>query len=95
MTEREFCGEQERYVTPEAHTEYHVPAHLTSECADRTAIDGGCRDWLCRQAVKRDPTTGRYFITMGHAGFNSRANNGAGYTTEGGAARAVRALVSR
>ena len=32
---------------------------------------------------------GRWFVTMGHAGFNSRANNGFGYATEANARRAV------
>ena len=39
-----------------------------------------CRDLACDQAVKQAPT-GRWYITMGHAGFNSTANNGAGYET--------------
>ncbi len=57
-----------------------IPEHLTSSHPD--AI---CRDPNCREAVKRDPETGRFFITMGHPGFNSPANNGAGY---GSAAKA-------
>lgn len=32
---------------------------------------------------------GRYFVTFGHAGFNSRANNRSGYPTEGAARCAV------
>jgi len=50
------------------------PDHLTSACAQTMA----CRDPWCHDAVKVAPT-GRWFITMGHAGFNSPANNGAGY----------------
>lgn len=34
----------------------------------------------CAESVKQAPT-GRWFITMGHAGFNSPANNRAGYAT--------------
>lgn len=29
----------------------------------------------------QDPATGRWFITIGHAGFNSPANNRNGYAT--------------
>jgi len=36
----------------------------------------------CPFAVKRNHETGRYFITMGHPGFNSRANNVDGYASE-------------
>lgn len=34
----------------------------------------------CAESVKVAPT-GRWFITMGHAGFNSPANNGFGYAS--------------
>jgi hypothetical protein len=33
---------------------------------------------------------GRFFITMGHAGFNVRANNGPGFKTAGAAMAAAR-----
>ncbi len=55
-----------------------IPEHLTSSHPADI-----CRDAGCPEAVKRDPATGRFFITMGHPGFNSRANNGAGYRTAG------------
>jgi hypothetical protein len=51
---------------------------LTSECGVPCTSD---REAMCSGAVKQDPTTGRYFITMGHAAFNDRANNGVGYST--------------
>lgn len=38
-----------------------------------------CRDAQCVRVVAAQG--GRYFITMGHPGFNSRANNGNGYAT--------------
>ncbi len=61
-----------------------IPEHLTSgHPADI------CRDAACPEAVKRDPATGRYFITMGHPGFNSMANNGDGYASERRARGAV------
>lgn len=34
---------------------------------------------------------GRWYVTMGHAGFNTRANNAQGYATE----RSARAVVDR
>lgn len=43
----------------------------------------------CPQAVKRNPETGRFYITMGHAGFNSHANNGSGYVVEKAAKRTI------
>lgn len=41
----------------------------------------------CSEIVKQAPT-GRWYITMGHAGFNSSANNRAGYATQQAAMRA-------
>lgn len=52
------------------------------------ASNGTCRDAACQHlAVEQD---GRWFIAMGHAGFNTRANNDRGYAS---AAAAVRASV--
>jgi len=53
-----------------------IPEYLDSTCAADI-----CRDPQCKQAVKQDTATGRWFITMGHPGFNSPANNGLGYST--------------
>src|SRR5207247_1571735 len=50
-----------------------TPEHLTSSHPDDI-----CRNQHCQEAVKKNPATGRYFITMGHAGFNSPANNAQG-----------------
>lgn len=44
----------------------------------------------CAAAVRVNPTTGRWFVTMGHPGFNTPANNGRGYATWAAAAAAVR-----
>lgn len=52
----------------------NIPAHLISPCASKDDRCMGCGD-----AVKQAPNMGRWFITMGHPGFNSTANNGAGY----------------
>lgn len=38
-----------------------------------------CRDRWCGGAVAEQG--GRWFITMGHPGYNSRANNGRGYSS--------------
>lgn len=68
-----------------------IPAYLLSACADRTS--DLCRG--CAEAVKRNPATGRWFITMGHPGFNSEANNGSGYLTSAVASFAMRAFTRR
>lgn len=57
-----------------------LPDYLIGDCE---AII--CRNTACAKAVKQNPETGRYFITMGHPGFNSRANNGSGYATQAAA----------
>lgn len=67
-----------------------IPEHLTS-----THPDAICRNPKCGQAVKRAPETGRFFITMGHPGFNSPANNGIGYGSEAKARAAVRSYSRR
>lgn len=46
----------------------------------------GCeKNMICRgcaEAVKQNPETKRWFITMGHPGFNSVTNNRNGYVSE-------------
>ena len=49
-----------------------------------------CADRSCPGMVAQSPSTGRWYVTMGHAAFNSRANNDAGYTSAGLARAAVR-----
>lgn len=56
-----------------------LDAHLTPECQDGLA--GYCTARQCTSKVKQAPS-GRWFVTMGHAGFNTPANNGQGYSTE-------------
>lgn len=68
----------------------NIPEYLTSSHPGDV-----CRNLTCPEAVKRDPETGRYFITMGHAGFNSAANNGKGYVTVNQARAAVRHYLGR
>lgn len=63
-----------------------VPAYLLSACVDRMATD---LCFCCPEAVKQNPQTGRWFITMGHPGFNSNANNGGGYGTRAAACSAL------
>jgi hypothetical protein len=58
----------------------------------------GCERGMCHGcagAVKMNPATGRWFITMGHPGFNSRANNRDGYATEAAARKALASYGAR
>lgn len=53
----------------------------------------GCERELCYgghvEAVQQAPS-GRWYITMGHPGFNSPANNRSGYASRGAAEAAIR-----
>lgn len=42
---------------------------------------GHCTAAACPSVARERPTTGRWYITMGHAGFNSPANNRDGYAS--------------
>ena len=53
-------------------------SHLMSGCAAKFPFCSGD----CGDDVKKNEKTGRWYITMGHPGFNSTANNGNGYSTE-------------
>lgn len=58
-----------------------IPAYLLSPCVDRCDIF--CREsYRCPHSAKRNPETGRWYITMGHAGFNSKSNNRNGYVSQ-------------
>lgn len=57
---------------------------LSSDCS-------GC--YGCSKAVVQNPESGRWFITMGHVNFNSRANNRDGYATKQAAEKAISSLV--
>lgn len=59
-----------------------IPSHLLSDCP--FDICSGS----CVYAVKPAPD-GRWYITMGHPGFNSRANNANGYASRKAAVAAV------
>ena len=52
---------------------------LISNCLLNNSL---CRSLKCAEAVKENPDTGRWYITMGHAGFNSKANNRDGYASD-------------
>lgn len=54
-----------------------TPAHLASSQA---CMRGECDRATCSERFKQAPS-GRWYITMGHAGFNSRANNRDGYAS--------------
>ena len=62
-----------------------IPSYLLSSagCERSTAF---C--YRCGEAAKQAPS-GRWFITMGHPGFNSPANNREGYASEAAARAAV------
>ena len=60
---------------------FSIPEYLKSECQD---VCYGCSD-----AVKQNPETGRWFITMRHPGFNAPANNYGGYRTRTAALRSL------
>lgn len=62
--------------------------YLESECEPICAGAG------CFQVTKMAPT-GRWYITMGHAGFNSPANNRNGYKSSLDALKATRRYSSR
>lgn len=63
-----------------------IPTYLIGALGCEREI---CRNAACPEAVKENPATGRWFITMGHPGFNARANNLAGYATKAKALAAV------
>lgn len=65
---------------------------LTSTPCSASAF---CRNAECPHTTVREPVTGRWFITMGHAQFNSPANNGKGYASRAAALRAVRSTLAR
>jgi len=43
---------------------------------------GFCRNANCDTAVAQFSETGRWYITFGHAGYNSPANNSNGYASK-------------
>lgn len=65
--------------------------HLITPCAKGS----GCRGLNCPHVAAQDPQGGRWFITMGHCNFNSRANNGSGYETRAKAEAASLELLSK
>ena len=64
-------------------TQSAIPAYLisTDECEFASDLCYG----NCSEPVKQRGDTGRWYITMGHPGFNSPANNAAGYSTSAAA----------
>lgn len=61
----------------------NLPAHLTP--SSEACARGEC---CCMEPVAPRAETGRWYITLGHAGFNTAANNGRGYATRLAAIRA-------
>ena len=70
-------------MTPRT-TWFAIPPYLLSAC------DDVCRDLNCPDAAARRLATGRWFITMGHAGFNAPTNNRTGYASRASAMAAHR-----
>ena len=73
---------------------FGIPDYLYGDCFNTEHPDI-CRVTGCAEAVKLNPETGRWFITMGHPGFNSPANNGAGYHSKDSALKAFRRYGNR
>lgn len=60
-----------------------LPTYLSSSC------QAVCRQEKCPDAVKLNTASGTWYITIGHAGFNSPTNNKFGYATESSARSAM------
>ncbi len=57
--------------------------------------EGFCDNPNCEDAVAMLPETGRWYITFGHAGFNSYNNNRLGYSTKAKAMGAMRSYLKK
>lgn len=62
--------------------------HLLPECKQKYALCEAKGE--CDKAARFDAQDGRWYITMGHPGFNSAANNFNGYATQKQAMAAYR-----
>lgn len=67
-----------------------IPEYLMNTCL--TPFRPLCNG--CSESVKRSPW-GRFYITMGHPGFNTSANNANGYATEASARAVVRHFANK
>jgi hypothetical protein len=80
-------------VTPVKMSDFPgTPGYLLSDCVGK--IDP-CYGRCCGKAVKQSPETSRWFITMGHPGYNSLTNNRDGYSTKLSALTSMRAYGRR
>lgn len=57
--------------------------------------NGLCLNADCEHAVAEFEDTGRWFILFGHAGFNSTANNGMGYSSKAKAFAAMKKYLKK
>lgn len=73
---------------------YKKPDLFATPCAKTGRCTSASDEPHCEHAVTRS-TAGDWFITFGHAGYNSRANNGFGYKAEPSARAAIARLTSR
>ncbi len=55
--------------------------HLVSDGGCSMTCGGPCQ-WAAKKEIRNGFETGRWFITMGHAGYNSPANNRSGYSSK-------------
>lgn len=69
---------------------YKAPDLFSNPCAKagRCSV-ARATEALCEHAVVRHATSPDWFITFGHCGFNSPANNGFGYRSEAAARAAI------
>jgi hypothetical protein len=51
---------------------------------------GFCQNPNCETAVAQFPETGNWYITFGHAGYNSPSNNSSGYASKNKALAAMK-----
>jgi len=66
--------------------------YLNSNCIGK--VDP-CRNLNCSESIKQNPRTGRFYITMGHAGFNCKPNNAEGFSTSKWAKRTISYYLNR
>lgn len=60
-------------------------ANTSTLATDTTCASSICRNAECPHLVGYEARNGRFYVTMGHAGFNLPANNRNGYATENAA----------
>jgi len=74
-----------------------LPSHLqpATDCVTETSNYRELCRGTCSAPVRQDATSGRWYVTMGHPGFNSPANNRSGYVSEAKALASLRMYANR